>query len=129
MDINTTAGMPDVLSFMPVPIKFLQSVPFAASFVFGELELSTPGGKKGTKKKSTNKKSDNGTEPEIISAIARRLAQDLPEYSSRNQSNKDGDATEEARIMQEDTASTLEDTEKCQSLCEYGDIIGRSKKR
>ena len=69
--------MAHVLPFVPVPIKSLQSVPFAASFVFGEAEVSKSGGKKGINNKITNKKSNNDTEPETISVIARRLAEDL----------------------------------------------------
>ena len=37
----------DLKAFMPVPIKSLQSVPFAASYLFDKLEVSKSGGKRG----------------------------------------------------------------------------------
>ena len=40
----------DIVGAMPVPIKSLQNVPFAASFVFGKLRVSKPGRKVGKKK-------------------------------------------------------------------------------
>ena len=43
--------MHDIINFMPVPIKSLQSVPFAASYVFGELRVSRHGPTKGNKNK------------------------------------------------------------------------------
>ena len=106
-------NMKDVLSFMPIPIKSLQSVPFPASFVFGELEVSKSGGKKGIKKSNTDKQSEEDTD--TISAIARRIAADLPGYSSSNKPNTDEDAVETSRLMQEDAVSPKD--VKSISLC------------
>jgi len=109
----------DVLSFMPIPIKSLQSVPFPASFVFGELEVSKPGGKKGIKKSNTSKQSEDDTD--TISAIARRIAADLPGYSSSNEPNTNEDAVEESRLMQEDAVSSKDI--KSISICAKMEIL------
>mmetsp|Transcript_54878 Transcript_54878/g.116593 ORF Transcript_54878/g.116593 Transcript_54878/m.116593 type:complete len:99 (+) Transcript_54878:154-450(+) len=37
----------NIVQFLPIPIKSLQSFPFAASYVFGKLEVSKTGRKKG----------------------------------------------------------------------------------
>ena len=119
-------SMDDIISFMPVPIKSLQSVPFATSFIFGDLEVSKPGAKQGKKKQVRDENDSNEDEdPEMISAIARSLAEDLPGYasqgvpgySSASQSNRlDDDASEERRIMEHDAQSTSTD-KKSVNLC------------
>jgi len=106
----------DVVSFMPVPIKSLQNIPFASSYVFGELEVSKLGGKSGVSK-SINNTEDN--ERDYVSAIARSLADDVPGYSestSRGNNVNDDDAIEESRIMHEDAETSTEDV-KSIDLC------------
>ena len=117
-------SMDDIISFMPVPIKSLQSVPFAASYIFGELGVSKPGAKKGKQKtirdESNLEEDDNEDEdpnaPDVISAIAKSLAEGLPGYSSegipgyssvsQSSINNDNDASEETRIMDQDAEAT-----------------------
>jgi len=103
----------DVISFMPVPIKSLQSVPFAASYVFGELEVSKvskAGGKEGT----------NDNERGYVSAIARGIARDVPGYSEST-SRGDDDAIEESRIILEDAQSTedVKSIDLCTRMDDY----------
>ena len=125
--VNGFSNLDDIISFMPVPIKSLQSVPFAASYIFGELEVSKPGAKQGKKKQVRDENdSDEDDDPETISAIARGIAEDLPGYasqgvpgySSTRQSNSiDDDASEERRIMERDAQSTSTD-KKNVDLCQ-----------
>ena len=62
----------------------MQSVPFAASYVFGELEVSKPEGRHRAKKddvkkeKNRKKKGDD----DYVSAIAKSLAQDVDDTIS-----------------------------------------------
>ena len=81
----------DVVQFMPVPIKLLQSVPLAASYIFGELKISKPGTKLG-KKKENDKYNQK---------IAKSIAKDVPGYSGKYTINDDN-AAEETRIIQHD---------------------------
>ena len=76
---------------MPVPIKSLQSVLLAASYIFGELKISKPGMKLGEKKENDkyNKK------------IAKIIAKDVPDSSGKFTIN-DADAADETRIIQQD---------------------------
>ena len=53
----------DVKTFCPPPIKSLQSVPLSAQYVFGELEVSKSGSKKGV---SNKKKAKDKQEDEVI---------------------------------------------------------------
>ena len=76
---------------MSVPIKSLQSVPLAASYIFGELKISKAGTKLG-KKKENDKYNQK---------IAKSIAKDVPDYSGKYTIN-DADAAEETRIIQQD---------------------------
>ena len=87
---------------MPVPIKSLQSVPFAASYVFDELKVSKSGGKRGV----SNQKQKKKEEESYISIIAKGLAKDVPGYSGKYTINEE-DTTEENRLMQEDAARSV----------------------
>ena len=73
----------DVVNFMPVPIKSLQSFPLAASYVFGKLKVSRPGSKAGKKKTDAN----------YAKKIAKNIASDIPGYSGRYKIT-DADAAE-----------------------------------
>ena len=64
----------DVVEFMPEPIKSLQNLPLATSFVFEELDVSAPGGKRGQKRKRDAKR--------VISKIAKLLASEVPGYTT-----------------------------------------------
>ena len=89
----------DLKAFMPVPIKSLQSVPFAASYVFDELEVSKSGGKRGVSKQKQKKKEEEN----YISIIAKGLAKDVPRYSGKYTINEEG-ATNENQLIQEHAA-------------------------
>ncbi|EJK47770.1 hypothetical protein THAOC_33492 [Thalassiosira oceanica] len=65
----------DVVEFMPEPIKSLQNLPLAASLVFEELKVSSPGAKKGKKRKREEKR--------VIAKIAKLLAAGVPGYTAR----------------------------------------------
>ena len=67
IQVEDDLAMNDIISSMPVPIKSLQSVPFAASYIFGELGVSKPGAKKGKAKKISNE--DNSEEDEDSDVI------------------------------------------------------------
>ena len=119
-------SMGDIISFMPVPIKSLQSVPFAASYIFGELGVSKPGAKKGKQKTIRGQSileedEDQDEDPNdrgVISAIAKSLAEVLPGYSSegipgyssvsQSSINDVNDASEETRIMNADTETSTD---------------------
>jgi hypothetical protein len=88
---ETDWTLKDVIQFMPVPIKSLQSVPLAASYVFGELKISKPGSKLGKKKK----------DDAYTRKIAKSIADDIPGYSGKYTIDE-ADADEETRIMNED---------------------------
>ena len=80
----------EVVDFMPVPIKSLQSLPLAASYIFGELKISKPGTRKGKKKK----------DDAYTKKVAKSLAADLPGYSGKYAING-ADAAEETAILNE----------------------------
>ena len=46
IQIKMDWDLQEIIEFMPVPIKSLQSVPLAASYVFRDLGVSKPGKKK-----------------------------------------------------------------------------------
>ena len=84
------------LYFVTVPIKSLQSVPLAASYVSGELKISKPGMKLGKKK-------DNN---EYNQKISKRIAKDVPGFSGEYTID-DVDDAQETRIIQQDIAAAL----------------------
>ena len=51
---------------MPDPIKSLQSYPFALSYIFGDLGISKPGGKKGVPKIAIEKEQEDEDEDDYI---------------------------------------------------------------
>ena len=116
----------DVVNFMPVPIKSLQSLPLAASYVFGELKISKPGTKEGKKKKYDA----------YTKKVAKSIAADVPGYSGKYTINE-ADATEETAILNEDLLNKVKET-KSIDLCKLvqhklglnsGDHHGASAKR
>ena len=90
---------------MPVPVKSLQSMPLAASYIFGQLKISRPGSKFGKKKGSD----------EYTQKIAKSIAEDTPGYSRKCTINNT-DATEELRIIQQDISGNTGDF-KSVDLC------------
>ncbi len=106
---QTDWTFPDIVAFMPPPIKSLQSVPFAASYVFGELKISKPGTKLGKKK----------TDDEYTRTIAKGIARDIPGYSGRYKIN-DADAAEESEIMRLDMSGQVKE-KKSIDLCKRVD--------
>ena len=83
---------------MPVPIKTLQSIPFAASYVFGDLGVSRPGSKQGSiKKDSANNAS---SDEDVLSKIAKKIAKDIPGYTESNGIDNE-DAARENELLDE----------------------------
>lgn len=103
----------DVVGAMPVPIKSLQNVPFAASFVFEKLRVSIPGGKVGTEKGKSSK------EKELVKTIAKGIAKDIPGYSEQYETN-DADAVGETDLMNKDLDQRNKDV-KSIDLCKRVD--------
>ena len=106
---KNTWNFQDVLDFMPVPIKSLQNMPFAASYIFGELKISKSGSKHGRKKQ----------DDDINRRIAKRLAKDLPGYSGKPIVT-DEDAEDEGKILKEALDKRVID-EKSINLCKKVD--------
>ena len=96
-------------SCLPVPIKSLQSVPFAAKLVFGQFTVSKPGVKSGSKKK-------RDAEDGFISNMASALAKEVPGYSGKYIINDD-DATKENELMRDGIECEVENV-KSINLCE-----------
>ena len=99
-----------IVQFMPVPIKSLQSLPLAASYVFDELKISKPGSKMGKKK----------SDDEYTKSIAKSIAGDIPGYSGKYNVN-DADAVEEGRIISADMSSATNCEVKSIDLCKRVD--------
>ena len=106
--------MIEIVEFMPISIKSLQSVPFAASHVFGELtKVSKPGSRGGSKK----------SDDEYTRQVASGISSEIPGYSGAYNFNDD-DATDETRLMNEDLISvdTLHNDAKSVDLCARVDM-------
>ena len=74
--------MQDVINFMPVPIKSLQSIPLAALCVFCNLKLSKPGRNKGPKKNELS--DDVGSDGNMTSKIVKKSSKDILGYTKSN---------------------------------------------
>ena len=95
---ETDWKMEQTVEFMPVPIKSLQSVPIAASYVFRDLQISQPGSKTGSKRSNpTNDIDDKGN---MISNFAKDLASEVHGYSESINVDE-SDALEEGRLLDE----------------------------
>ncbi|KAL7548740.1 hypothetical protein ACHAWF_017202 [Thalassiosira exigua] len=100
----------DVVNFMPVPIKSLQSFPLAASYVFGQLRVSRPGSKLGKKK----------SDADYAKSIANNIASDIPGYSGRYKIT-DADAMAESKTIAVDLkarGSNVKSIDLCQRIAE-----------
>ena len=97
---------------MPEPIKSLQNLPLAASYVFHDLEVAQPGAKKGKKRKQEHR--------QIIKRIANRLAADVPGYSGEWYKVNDDDAAEEFEAFLESRQESKSDV-KIVNLCQKVD--------
>ena len=82
----------DIIKFMPVPIKTLQSIPFAASYVFEDLGVSRPGAKQGSIKKDSENNASSGED--VLSKIAKKIAKDIPGYTESNEIDNEDTAKE-----------------------------------
>mmetsp|Transcript_36508 Transcript_36508/g.74330 ORF Transcript_36508/g.74330 Transcript_36508/m.74330 type:complete len:757 (-) Transcript_36508:306-2576(-) len=95
---------PDVVSFMPEPIKTLQSIAFSAEYVAG---LVTKGrAKKGAAANNDNNGSISLDQCEAeIAKVGKRLAQELPNYSAdaadTTTTTKDTDSEEETSAIKD----------------------------
>lgn len=101
---------------MPVPIKSLQSVPFAASFVFGKLRVLSPGGKVGRVKDNYSKK------------LAKSIAKDIPGYSGKYTID-DEDAAGETELLNNELTQKKNDVKSidlCQRVDEWMKSMGVS---
>lgn len=109
----------DVVNYLPEPIKSLQNVPLAVSYVFGDLTVSKPGRKKGGKRNKSHKKNKS---KENAKTAGRNIARHIPGYSNNYRVNDD-DAIEETRLMNEALAGDGEEcgctsVDLCQRLSE-----------
>ena len=102
MEIGDTTSLDwafsNIASFMPFPLKCLQSGSIAVSYIFGQLKNSRPGSQFGKKKESN----------EYTWKIAKYISEDVLGYS-RNYIINDTDAIEESRIIQQDMSSNTID--------------------
>mmetsp|Transcript_24038 Transcript_24038/g.34371 ORF Transcript_24038/g.34371 Transcript_24038/m.34371 type:complete len:356 (-) Transcript_24038:74-1141(-) len=109
----------DIVDAMPVPIKSLQSVPFAASFVFGKLRVSKPGKKGGKIGKGQDAYSKK---------LAKSIAKDIPGYSGKYAIN-DEDAAAETELLNNELTQKSKDvksTDLCKRVDEWVGMKGVS---
>ncbi len=109
----------DIVDAMPVPIKSLQSVPFAASFVFGKLRVSKPGRKGGKIGKGQDAYSKK---------LAKSIAKDIPGYSGKYAIN-DEDAVAETELLNNELTQKSKDvksTDLCKRVDEWVGMKGVS---
>ena len=115
IQIKNDWDLREIIKFMPVPIKTLQSIPFAASHVFEDLADSRPGAKQG----SIQKDSENnaGSDEDVLSKIAKKIAKDIPGYTESTGIDNE-DASKENELFDEGLHSRRHATDvKSLDLC------------
>ena len=101
----------NIVQFMPEPIKSLQNLPLAASYVFHNMEVSRPGAKMAKKREKQHR--------QIIKRIANRLAADVPGYSGEWYKVNNDDAAEEFEALlqsQQESKSDVKIVDLCQKV-------------